>query len=76
MSDDTGYAIIRNAIPPDLALEAAEMVSGSLRVKVARDKFTEFEVPDICLRVQQEFIEVSLLTIHSPGVIIMIIEVW
>jgi len=49
MANVAGYAIIRNAIPSELALQAADMVPGNLKATVKRGKYTEFEVPRICL---------------------------
>lgn len=59
MANIAGYTIIRNAVRSELALKAAEIVPGNLAVTVKREKYTEFEVPRICLDIQAEFIKAS-----------------
>ena len=59
MADAAGYAILRDAIPSTMAQQAADAITGGLPVTVKREKFTEFEVPLICLDIREEFIKVS-----------------
>lgn len=70
MANVTGYAIIQNAIPAELALQAADLIPGKLGVIVKRDEFTEFEIPRICLEIGKEFMKVCLLILHSLCMII------
>ncbi|KAH8674389.1 hypothetical protein BGZ60DRAFT_429400 [Tricladium varicosporioides] len=56
MAEVTGYTMIRNAIPLGLAQQAANAIPGELEVMVKRQKYTEFRVPPLCLKIQEEFI--------------------
>ncbi|CZT13546.1 uncharacterized protein RAG0_17038 [Rhynchosporium agropyri] len=57
MAEVNGYAIIRNAIPTGLAQEAADTIPGGLITSVKREKFTEFKVPPVCVKIREQFIK-------------------
>ncbi|CZT07728.1 uncharacterized protein RCO7_11218 [Rhynchosporium graminicola] len=57
MADVNGYAIIRNAVPTELAQKAADTMPGGLVTSVKREKFTEFTVPPVCVKIREHFIK-------------------
>lgn len=55
-----GYAVIETAISQTLTQHAVEELLKSPETE-RREKYTEYEIPDICLEIRDEFIKVSLL---------------
>lgn len=54
-----GYVVIVGAVPLALAQQVAKEMSQGLKVLVRREKYTEYAVPAICLKVRDEFMTVS-----------------
>jgi len=60
MASGAGYAVIREAISPNLAQEAVALIKGNAKVKKETEKYIEYEVLPICYPIRDEFIRVSL----------------
>jgi hypothetical protein len=61
MASRVGYLVIERVFPQKLAAEAAAAVQKGLKkvwTELRKTKYTEFEVPEIGLRVRDEFIKV------------------
>lgn len=59
MADDTGYSIVRNAVSPALAREVAAAIDGGLPTTNQKNKFSEFQVPQIGRSLFSELLQVS-----------------
>jgi hypothetical protein len=58
MAEKRGYAVIKGAIPRDLAQEAVDALSQSPTEKRRREKYIEYEVPPVCFKIKDEFVMV------------------
>ncbi|KAF2806115.1 uncharacterized protein BDZ99DRAFT_104182 [Mytilinidion resinicola] len=57
MASGVGYAVIPGAISLSPVQQAVSAVSGGVKVKRATEKYTEYEVPSICINIRDEFIK-------------------
>ena len=59
MADESGYAIVRNSIPVQLADEAAAAIHFGLQPRHSHGKHFEYPVPPIGTMVYEEFMKVT-----------------
>jgi len=59
MADAIGYTVLRKAVSLARVQQAAAAIDSGLTALVARDKFTEFQVPTVGYAVRDEFIKVK-----------------
>jgi hypothetical protein len=59
MASSVGYAVIPAAISLSLIQRAVSAIASGLKVKRETEKYTEYEVPPICINIRDEFINVS-----------------
>jgi hypothetical protein len=58
MAEKRGYAIIKGAIPRDLAQKAVDALSQSPTETRRREKYIEYDVPPVCFTIKDEFVTV------------------
>lgn len=60
MADDPGYIIIQKAVPAASIQKVVDDMGRGLEISSAKDKYTEYKIPESALAVRDEFAKVRL----------------